>query len=455
MFCKFSPIRRKKSVNSTNSFTKRLVSLLCATVLTTAAMLAAPQASAADETLPYVETFAKTAAAGDNVIFTSDDFMSHIVGDAELQGIVITALPLPDAGVLCVGDRALLVGEAVTAANLSALTFVPASDGDLSARFGFIPVFSSGAGVQTSVTVATLVEENHPPVAEDAQFETIKNIALTCEFPASDADGDELAFSIVTQPKKGTVAICEDAPGKFVYTPKENKTGTDSFTFIASDPSGAQSATAKVTIKIVKNAAKMTYADMDGDPAHYAALKLAADGVLIGRRIGSSYYFEPEAAMTRGEFVALAMTCLDIAPDLSGASAGFADDAETAAWLRPYVSAAAKDGIVNGKEKPDGSLVFGAADNVTRAEAAVILANAVGLVTTAPAPAAADIDAVPAWAENSVALASASGIMSLFDDGTIRPNAAVTRADAAEMLWSAVEVSEELGEQGLLETAFR
>ena len=120
-----------------------------------------------------------------------------------------------------------------------------------------------------------------------------------------------------------------------------------------------------------------------------------------------------------------------------------------------YVSAAAKDGIVNGRAAADGSLVFGAADNVTRAEAAVILANAVGLVTTDPAPAAADIDAVPAWAEDSVALASASGIMSLFDDGTIRPNAAVTRADAAEMLWSAVEVSEELGAEGLLETAFR
>ena len=441
-------------MKTSSSFTKRFVSLVCATLLCMAAMLSAVPALAAEEEPAYVETFSKTGLAGDAVEFSSDDFMTHVIGDAELEGIVITALPLPDAGVLCVGDRALLVGEAVTVANLSALNFIPASSDDLSAKFGFIPVFSEGAGVQASVTVAALKQENHAPVVTDAEFETIKNIPITCEFPASDADGDELAFTFVSEPKRGSVSVCEDAPNKFVYTPKEGKTGTDSFTFMASDPSGAQSEVAKVTIKIVKNAAKMTYADMEGDPAHYAALKLAADGVLIGRRIGGDYYFEPETAMTRGEFIALAMTCLGISPDDAAATAGFADDQDTAAWLRPYVSAAAKKGIVTGKSRPDGTLVFGASDEITRAEAAVILANAVGLVTTDPAPTAADMDAVPVWAENSVALASASGIMSLFDDGTIRPMSAVTRADAANMLWGAVEVSETLGEQGLLQRAF-
>lgn len=444
-------------MKTSKSLTKRLASLVCATVLVCGALLST-HALATEETAAvepaYVETFSKTGLAGDVVTFSADDFTAHVVGEDELQGIVITALPLPDAGTLCVGERALLVGEAVTAANLSALSFIPASSGDVGGSFGFIPVFSSGAGVQTGITVAALKQENHAPTVTEAQYETIKNIALTAEFPASDADGDPLTFSIVGEPKKGSVAICEDAPGKFVYTPKEKKTGTDSFTFIASDPSGAQSEVGKVTIKIVKNAAKMTYADMEGNAAHYSALKLAAEGVLIGQRIGTSYYFEPETAMTRGEFLALAMTCLDIDADAQGTSAGFADDAETASWLRPYVSAAARLGIVNGKLRDDGTRVFGASDEITRAEAAVILSNAAGLVTADPAPTAADAAAVPAWAEGDVALASASGILDLFGDGTLRPMASVTRADAASMLWSAVEVSEELAELGLLERAF-
>ena len=70
----------------------------------------------------------------------------------------------------------------------------------------------------------------------------------------------------------------EDGSSEFVYTPYENKTGKDSFTYVAVDAVGNSSDPATVKIKIEKPNTKVTYADMDGDPAHKAAIRLAEEG---------------------------------------------------------------------------------------------------------------------------------------------------------------------------------
>ena len=66
------------------------------------------------------------------------------------------------------------------------------------------------------------------------------------------------------------MTLAEDGSAKFVYTPYENKTGKDSFTYVAIDSAGNTSSEAKVTIQINKPDTKVTYADMEGDPAHKA-----------------------------------------------------------------------------------------------------------------------------------------------------------------------------------------
>ena len=55
----------------------------------------------------------------------------------------------------------------------------------------------------------------------------------------------------------------EDGSSEFVYTPYENKTGKDSFTYVAVDAVGNSSDPATVKIKIEKPNTKVTYADMD------------------------------------------------------------------------------------------------------------------------------------------------------------------------------------------------
>jgi hypothetical protein len=428
----------------------RIISVLLATII----MSTAAGAVSVTELDPYIATFSKTSEVGRDISFRSVDFLSNIVGDGELEGIVLTSLPDESEGALYCGTRALYAGEAVTTENLDELYFKPASKNETTTSFSFIPVFSDSNGQITTVSIAQVSGKNSPPVAEDVEFETIKNIAVTCRFKISDPDDDKLVVRIQNPPSKGDVVISEEDPSVFIYTPYQNKTGNDSFTYVAVDPDGLISNTAKVSIRITKNGAKMTYTDMDGNPAHLAAIKLAEEGILIGERMGDNYFFNPSKVVSRGEFVAMALTCLGIEVTTPVTKTGFADDSDTPAWVKPYLSTALKQGIITGVSTLDGRRVFRSENPLTRAEALVVLNNVLNLDEGERRPVFADDEAVPAWAMEAASKAVANEIIQVPSDGNIRPLDTVTRADAAEMLFRAMEVMKKEQSRGLLSRIF-
>ncbi|EQD72258.1 lipoprotein, partial [mine drainage metagenome] len=62
-------------------------------------------------------------------------------------------------------------------------------------------------------------------------------------------NGAALTFAIVSQPANGTVNLTNASTGAFTYTPNAGFSGTDSFTFDASDSGGASNtATETVTV---------------------------------------------------------------------------------------------------------------------------------------------------------------------------------------------------------------
>jgi hypothetical protein len=447
------PLRRINMKHSKNILGRRIYSittvLLAVVILSTAA-----GAVSMTEAEPYIETFAKTSRAGADITFRSADFQSKIVGDGELEGIVLTDLPDESAGALYCGSRALYTGEAVTVEKLDELHFKPAGNAETSTSFSFIPVFKDTNGQVTTVSIAQVSKTNGAPVAEDLEFETIKNIAVTCKFKISDPDDDELVVRIQKPPSKGDIVISEDDPNVFIYTPYQNKTGSDSFTYVAIDPEGLISNTAKVTIRISKNAAKMTYADMDGNPAHFAALKLAEEGILIGERMGNNYFFNPDKVVSRGEFVAMAITCLGFEVVTPVTKTGFADDSDTPTWVKPYLSTALKQGIITGVSTLDGRRVFRSENPLTRAEASVVLNNALNLESQEQKPIFSDSEAMPVWAVEAAAIAASNEVLPVSSDGRLQPMETVTRADAAEMLYRAMEIMKSEQPSSLLSRIF-
>ncbi|MBA4387989.1 MAG: hypothetical protein C0404_08405 [Verrucomicrobia bacterium] len=73
---------------------------------------------------------------------------------------------------------------------------------------------------------------NRPPVAQSKSVSTSRNIAVPVTLVATDADGDSMTYSVVSQPQHGTLSGI--APN-LTYTPVNNYVGADSFGFRAND----------------------------------------------------------------------------------------------------------------------------------------------------------------------------------------------------------------------------
>jgi hypothetical protein len=295
---------------------------------------------------------------------------------------------------------------------------------------------------------------NRPPTTESQDLTTYRNIALTQPFSAADPDGDPLNYKITVKPRRGEIELRSD--GTFVYTPYQNKTGRDTFKYVATDSHGNMSDEAEVRIKIDKPSTKVTYADMGGQPAHYAALRMAEQNVFTGERVGQDYYFYPDRDVTRGEFIAMALQAVGMAEDLVPTTrTGFADDARTPAWMKPYAAAALKAGIIAGVSAPDGGAILAHDAVLSKAEAAVILNNAIRLTDAGAAPVFADEAAIPVWAYQAAVNLEAAGVLQTDSEGAIGLSDSVSRAEAVTMLESALEVQRQNQQKpGLLSWAF-
>lgn len=92
------------------------------------------------------------------------------------------------------------------------------------------------------------VVQNSAPIASGANFTTQADRELSGMLSASDADGDALMFVIAGEPSQGTLML--EADGNFTYLPNETVTGTDSFSFTASDGvRSSMAATVNITIE--------------------------------------------------------------------------------------------------------------------------------------------------------------------------------------------------------------
>ncbi len=373
-----------------------------------------------------------------NVKITRESIESMLDGERKLDGIVVITLPDTNHGKLCIGKRSLLRGEGVAAENIGSLYFVPNSNTDISelknASFAFTPVYADGStGNVITYSFSDKIQANNTPIAENLELKTFKNVTVSATFSGIDPDADTLTYTLTTAPKLGTVLYDTSGNGKFVYKPFDNKTGTDTFTYMACDDSGAVSVPAKVTVTIDKQESNITYSDMDGNDAHYSALLLSECGIFTGKTIGECTYFEPNEPVTRAEFIAMAVALSKKEPLGEIPSSTFIDDMDIPVWCRPFAATAVTAGFVQGSDD-NGTRLLRANDYITRAEAATVIDNTVGLEKSDVVRVYADENSIPTWAKDAISSANMLGILSENYDGTIAPNDVLTRGEAATML---------------------
>ena len=336
-------------------------------------------------------------------------------------------MPSSTVANVCYGSRILRAGDILTAGALSQLTLEPVSADGADAVLTYLPVVDGKLQPQSEITVTIGKKENDPPVARDSELETYKNIANNGKLDVQDPENGQMTYTIITEPKRGTVEIAAD--GSYVYTPKKNKVGTDRFTFVATDDAGNISNEATVTVEILKPSSKTTYADMNGDPDAFTAKWMQEQGLFTGETVSGALCFNPDEQVTRGEFLVMLMDLLELEPADAQLTSGFADESDTPAWMQPYVVSALSNGIISGISSEAG-MVFRPAASLTRAEAAVMVQNILDLPTD-EASSITDT-ATPAWAEDAVSALSEAGILS---DAT-ETMAPVTRREASQILYA-------------------
>ena len=87
-----------------------------------------------------------------------------------------------------------------------------------------------------SITVNQLPFANHPPSAIDQSITTNTNTPVDITLAGSDPDKkDSLTAAIVTTPSHGTLGNINQVTGIVTYTPNQDFTGDDSFSFKVND----------------------------------------------------------------------------------------------------------------------------------------------------------------------------------------------------------------------------
>ena len=275
--------------------------------------------------------------------FTETDFSAS----EPLTGICITALPDPATGTVLLGTRVVQEGDVFTAEQLSCLTFRPLrTQTDAVATVGYLPIYADRVEQSTTLTLSVWGKENKAPVAKDQTLETYKNIPNEGKLRVSDPEGEALTYTLVRQPRRGDVAIRED--GTFTYTPKKNKVGVDSFTFTATDPAGKVSREATVTVQILKPSQSDRYRDTVGLSCRFEAEWLRNTGLFAAEQVGGELCFQPEKAVTRSQFLVMLLELMET-PLVDTANAAAVQSAPV--WLRPYLSAALRSGLIDESEE--------------------------------------------------------------------------------------------------------
>ena len=142
---------------------------------------------------------------------------------------------------------------------------------------------------------------NFPPVANAQSVWTNKGVTKAITLRATEADGDALTYSVVTNPTHGT--LTGTAPN-LSYKPTTGYAGADSFTFKANDGLvDSNVATVSITVNTipvanaqslwtnvgVAKAITLTGSDADGDTLTYRIVAKPAHGLLTGTLPNQTY----------------------------------------------------------------------------------------------------------------------------------------------------------------------
>lgn len=187
----------------------------------------------------------------------------------------------PDADTLsAVVDQDVAHGSLVL---LASGQFLYTPDSGFAGVDQFTYTVSDGTFTRTAAVTISVIANQTPVAVEDSYSfaeDSIFNVLASQGVLAndSDADGDALVATLVTQPTNGSLTL--DLTGAFTYTPDPNFSGTDTFTYTASDGVLASAETTVTLTGIPADDPPMVVGDEYHTETDQSLVVSAANGLL-------------------------------------------------------------------------------------------------------------------------------------------------------------------------------
>jgi uncharacterized protein YigE (DUF2233 family) len=158
-------------------------------------------------------------------------------------------------------------------------------------------------------------------------------------------------------------------------------------------------------------------------------------GVVTGEKNKSGGSdFKPNDNVTRAQFAAMICRWRNIDPDsYASVSLGFSDNKDIPVWAVNYIKAVYSLGIMKGIAG-DRGLDFKPNDTLTRAQAMTILGRTLEGGRMSADLSFLDCESIPPWSISYVSKLVFAGVIKGYEDGTLRPDGGLTRAQVCKIL---------------------
>lgn len=354
--------------------------------------------------------FTKTTPKDTTLIFSAQEFIENAAppDGATFTKVKFEQITNPAAGTLNLGKNALKKGSTVSVNDLNKLTFVPKAGFEGEAIFTWTAIYTKGQSPYPGAVIITV------------------------------GSGTGTPSEIATQEESGAP---EKTPQPTKTPAKENiQSKTTEKENTKNNKNTSQPKAENKTAKANNGLKPLRYEDMLTHWGAYSAGMLASRGYIVGEDYGNLFYFRPDEKITRFEFVLMVNAIFGVKPDDDSLAKSPFSDKNAPSYMMRVGSAAHEYDIIEGNKGKDGNLYFYPNSPITRAEAITIVDYALRLDSYGVAKAEfTDYNEIPDWAEQSVNNLDAYGILQGYEDGSLKPNAQITRAQAAEMVWQALK----------------
>ena len=156
--------------------------------------------------------------------------------------------------------------------------------------------------------------------------------------------------------------------------------------------------------------------------------RLAARGIMQGSTVDGKKYYYPNSNLKRSEFAAMIARTLNLDTS-SEEGLNFVDNDDIPSWARDPIAACVRAGLMEGSSTGR----FNPNSNITRAEVMTVISRSLPRGYVPSSKTYTDQAEIPDWALTHVQIVSAIGLVGGYKDGSIQPNARITRAEIAKI----------------------